>query len=195
MERLLEKLRLYDILSIFLTGVIIMLITVYGFDLNEYQEVETILSSVYAIPVAYFIGVIFNECGNLIYRLLCRFLGKNILLENVFSKSTKYNINSLSDSELNELTNYFNTKYPEIKTIDDRYQFCKHKGRAVSNNDQTLGAMARSFALFFILFGIFHLLSVYCCLCLCVRLRINLSDYISVDEIFNLCRLPVRNLS
>ena len=32
MERLLEKLRLYDILSIFLTGVIIMLIIVYGFD-------------------------------------------------------------------------------------------------------------------------------------------------------------------
>lgn len=171
MEKLVEKLGLYDILSIFLTGVIVLLITVFGFNLNELEEVNMILNSAYVIPVAYFVGVIFNECGNLIYRRLCRLLGKNILLEKVFKKSIKYNINSSSDLELDKLKNYFETYYPEIKIIDDRYQFCKQKCKPVSNNDQTIGAMARSFALFFILFGYFHMIWLLCicddiCICL-----------------------------
>ena len=43
MEKLVEKLGLYDILSIFLTGVIVLLITVCGFNLYESKVINMIL--------------------------------------------------------------------------------------------------------------------------------------------------------
>lgn len=105
---MIEKLGLYDLLSIFITGVIIFIIVVCSFNLNEREEISNFIYSIYVFPISYFIGLLFNEIGNFIYNTVCFFRKKNIILNKVINKDRKYRMNDLTDAEICKLKEYIN---------------------------------------------------------------------------------------
>lgn len=158
MNNIVEKLGLYDLLSIYLTGTIIMILTVWGFNLYYYENIMEVLNSIYSIPICYLIGIIFNEIGNRLYNYICFKKGKNILLEEIFEvKEKKYDMSSLTKYEIDELKKYLIRKNKEqiFENKDLLYNYCKNKCKKNnSNSDLTIGSMARSFSIFFFAYSI-----------------------------------------
>ena len=84
MDKVLEKLGIYDLVAVLLTGICMVVFSVlianafFQYDVSGLLKLE---NTTYLLVISYFVGLIFQECGSFIQR---KCLKRNELLEKVF---------------------------------------------------------------------------------------------------------------
>ena len=164
MDKILEKLGIYDLMVLLLTGMIILLITIKimpFFDFNSEIKVD---DSFQFIIISYFIGMVFQELGS---KLNCR-----RLLKPVFRISGDLHI-SLSQKEkdfiVNKVSKELDISFSE-DAISQIYNYCKvyylktNKTTIEIDKQQSIGGMARSLTIYFLLISLIALVKFFICL-------------------------------
>ncbi|MDE6411218.1 MAG: hypothetical protein K2L02_01595 [Clostridia bacterium] len=178
MDKVLEKLGIYDLLGVLLSGLIMTVTTVIICYLINCYDFTGLLSEYIFIfiVISYIIGLIFQEVSSLIDKQFFHRNGK--LLRNALRpnerKLLKTNHNFyFEDKERNDINEYVVTKLglethnkEEWKNDNIVYNYCKnymiaHKGSLSGNHDQALAAMARSISLYCFLVAVFCPFSIF----------------------------------
>lgn len=149
MDKILEKLGIYDLVVLLLTGMVILFITIKiipYFNCNCEMNID---DSFQFLIISYFVGMIFQELGS---KLNCR-----KLLKCVFRQCNDLRI-SLSQKEkdfiVGSVSKELNINFSE-DSILEVYNYCKDnylKSRKTTieiDRQQSIGGMARSLAIYF----------------------------------------------
>lgn len=150
MDKILEKLGIYDLVGVIFTGLIISSLTKYIFMLLGLSFEIDINNTFQLLIISYFIGVVFQELGS---KLDCW-----KILKTIFKPTNDLHI-SLSQKEID----YFMTEvYSKLKFDNNEnhlveiYNFCRSKNNNDLNSDrkQSLSGMARSLMIYFLFLSI-----------------------------------------
>lgn len=151
MGNILDKLGIYDLFVIFLSGAIITYITSFIWNIFSKEKFPfSIDETMTFLVISMVIGMIFQEMGSLIYKFILN--KKRRLLKNIFAKITDDTSTSLIEKEKEEIKLYF--KKINISDIEMMYIYCKYKlldaGINVNGDkNQSISALSRSLALYF----------------------------------------------
>ncbi len=155
MDKMLSKLGLYDIIVVWLTGVMIFLSSfiiineVYDYliQINFYLKNPIVI-----IAGGYFIGMVFQEIGNFLERNL--FNQNHRIIKSILTKKESFltRNTSLTVQEQQYLLKY--VPNCNEKNYRDAYNLCKHRlssGTDISNidKDQVSAVISRSLGVFF----------------------------------------------
>lgn len=157
MNEVLNKLGIYDLVGVLLSGMImstfsiIIIFLMYDFSVTDYLGISETL--VFLI-VSYFIGMIFQELGAILQRK--KFDKDKKWLSSILDTSKTSN-DYLNNDEINGVRSYVNKKLKEIDNKFDTnndtniYYYCKsHIGdMSQIDKEQSLSAMSRSLYLYF----------------------------------------------
>lgn len=168
MDKVLDKLGLYDIIAILLSGMVIVMISsllllnVYKINIANYG-VDTNNTFVFLL-VSYFTGLIFQELGSLFQEIICKFIKNKSLAMYKISKhlnKEKYkkqiSYRYISENEFKALKNKLKCENQNIENDDYNtiYYYCKfyteRKNSILLEKLQSLAAMSRSFVVYFLL--------------------------------------------
>lgn len=155
MSKMLEKLGVYDLVVILLTGSIILTLSIMYIQLTDIIELpeDTQVSETFLFLVfSYFIGVVFQEIGSWICSLTIDKNNKIVCSTFQDLSNTRYH---LSQDERDGIINYIKEK-KQSKSISEysAYSYCKYyvfencKTTEIKR-DLTLAGMSRSFSIFF----------------------------------------------
>ena len=166
MNKILEKLGLYDLTVLLLTGMIITTLTViileYVFQFNEAGELFQVSETVLFLVISYFIGLVFQEIGSIAQ--------KHIIHRNngVLKRALKASYNShylLSEIEIKKINDFVKDKL-QLDNIRGQesvvYNYCKsglmqNGDMTKVDRDQYISSMSRSLSVYFGLIFIFTL--------------------------------------
>lgn len=145
MDKILEKLGVYDLIGVMLSGLIILLFAKYICVFLNFNPTIEFYDTFQKLIISYFIGLVFQEIGS---KISCW-----KILKLTFVPVDDLHI-SLSQREVDFLFSEAHNKMGfEIaeKHIIEIYNFCKLKNNSGSDSDrkQSLGGMARSLMLYF----------------------------------------------
>ena len=160
-DKILSKLGIYDIIAVFFTGSMILVISQYilrssGILNIDIGDLST--DNVYVFIVfSYFTGLVFQEIGSVLARNII--YKDDRLLEIIFTQEDS--CKSISGEQINKKIrnipseeNIAPTNYKEI------YDYCKKKYKKETtrlDRDQSIAAMARSLSLYFCLVFVFSI--------------------------------------
>lgn len=166
MNKILDKLGIYDLVAVLLSGIsictfsLLVLQLVYNFHINIELYVNETFSF---LVISYFLGLIFQECGSLILKIIYE---NNKLLKKALKVSNNSHI-LLTKIEKDRIYDYVKSEL-DIKYYNDNivYNYCKFyviKNYDTSRIDkyQSLSAMSRSLSLYFAILAIFTLINVF----------------------------------
>lgn len=161
MSVILEKLGIYDLVAVLLTGINISIFTICVFKyIYKYPIFMNwqIKESLFFLVISYFVGIIFQELGSIILKKV--FFRNNLLLKLCFESSNDSDI-LLTNKEIQDILNYVNkklslNKYEYMDNINIIYNYCKFKVLESgefprTDKDQTISAMSRSLSLYFLI--------------------------------------------
>lgn len=157
MDKILEKLGIYDLIGVMFSGLIIALFTKYIYiflNLNSKIEVDDTFQ---LLIISYFIGLVFQEIGS---RLNCW-----KILISIFKPINDLHISlSLKEVEflMKEAHNKFGFENPENHLIEI-YNFCKSKSSSDLDSDRkrSLSGMARSLMIYFLFASIMLIIGFF----------------------------------
>ena len=162
MNEILDKLGIYDLIAVLLSGISIFTFTVlilqwvYKFNLDATLQVSNTLI---VLVLSYFLGLVFQEISSLIQKKFTH-PGNKLLKEALKTCVASHTL--LTETEKNRVFNYVTNKMG-LKQDEDNYNtiynYCKF---SIINNgntsridrDQSLSAMSRSLSLYFALLTI-----------------------------------------
>lgn len=161
MSEALEKLGIYDLMAVLLSGVCITTFSLladqilFQSQLSNFIKVEETISF---LVISYFIGLVFQEIGSFIYKKLIQ-LDKTIL-EKVLDKSNDTSL-TLTQEEKDGIKKAV-LKRINVQTdrdIDMVYNYCKFHlissgSVARADKDQSTSGLSRSLSLFFFILAI-----------------------------------------
>lgn len=158
MNKILDKLGIYDLIAILLSGISISTVTllvaqfIYGIEFPEDLQINETLSF---LVISYFVGLIFHEFSFVIQRLFTH--GSNILLKKMLKTSEQSDM-LLTPTEKDGIYHYVENKL-HLDPLQDNdniiYNYCKYviiKNEKMDKADrnQSMSAMSRSLSLYFI---------------------------------------------
>lgn len=168
MNEILDKLGIYDLIAVLLSGICIFTFTVlilqwvYNLNLDATLQVsETLI----VLVLSYFLGLVFQEISSTIQKKLTH-PDNRLLREALKTDSTSHTL--LTEEEKNGVFNYVTDKL-KLKEGENNdnivYNYCKY---FIINNgntsridrDQSLSAISRSLSLYFALLTIVFVLSL-----------------------------------
>lgn len=157
MDKILEKLGVYDLIGVMFSGLIILLFTRYICVFLNFKLVIDCNDTFQLLIISYFIGLVFQEIGS---RINCW-----KILKSIFTPVYDLHI-SLSQKEVDFLFSEAHNKMGlEIaeKHLMEIYNFCKLKNNIDLDSDrkQSLGGMARSLMLYFFFAFIMLMISFF----------------------------------
>lgn len=164
MDKILEKLGIYDLMVLLLTGMIILLITIKIFPIFNFHIKIDADDSLQFLIISYFIGMVFQELGS-------KFSGRK-LLKPVFKVSNDLHI-SLSQKEIDFITNTVCDKLDIVFTDDsvsEIYNYCKscyiksNRTTIEIDKQQSVGGMARSLSIYFVLIFLISVIKFLICI-------------------------------
>ncbi|MEE1125283.1 MAG: hypothetical protein U0L18_05025 [Acutalibacteraceae bacterium] len=166
MGDVLEKLGIYDLIAVLLTGItistfsILIMKYIYNFDISTIQDEEMFTFFV----ISYFVGTIFQEIGSYFGSKFSNWFLKLSLKENIFSNQSLTSNQPLTQGEINRIKDYVKHKLSQNQNssipnnIDDKtmYEYCKfylikEEKTVKIDKDQSLAAMSRSVVIYFLL--------------------------------------------
>ena len=169
LDSILDKLGIYDLVGVELPGVCITVFLsvtlklIFEIDITKLIPINHIFILLLA---GYFLGIIFQELGSLIYRIV---LNQNDKMLREVLHSSNSDLYELSSEKAQEIQNIVMEK-SGIKSVNDReiYNYCKlyvfeKHGHSYFDKDQSLSAMSRSFACYFFFSAIFCFLRIFSC--------------------------------
>ncbi len=174
MDKAFGKMGIYDIIGVWLTGVIVLMLSaildkpLFGTELIAIAELDNMII---LIAGGYLIGMVFQEVGNFVFRNLFNKNSKylrEILAPTKTKKSSLFHPVCLTDHELGELKKEVNAPENDPETI---YNYCKYhvtiSGHDISGADrnQALSAISRSLFLYFALVSILPFLMALFSVC------------------------------
>lgn len=163
MDKILEKLGIYDLVAVLLTGMIILLLShnillFYSIEIKADETIQFLILS-------YFIGMLFQEIGN-------KMINKKILKMVFDGDQADYHISLLpKEVDLIKQTVAFkiNVDVSSLSIIEI-YTYCKKiyvdssNGLAEIDKQQSIGGMARSLFVYFIMTACFLTIRLLICL-------------------------------
>lgn len=178
LDKVLDKLGIYDILAILLSGMVIVTITSlllsniyeikitnYGIDMNN-----TFLF----LLISYFVGLIFQELGSLFQEIIHKLIKNKSLAMYKIEKhweNEKYpnqkSYKCITKSEFRILREQLKRENFDSSKWDDNtiYYYCKHYNRKENSilleKLQSLGGMSRSFAVYFLFVFILSVINCF----------------------------------
>ncbi len=170
MEKILNKMGIYDIISVWLSGVIMLFLTttitneLFNWSILKYCYFA---NAIFIIAGGYFVGMVFQEIGNFLQRNI---LNKNSrIIKKVLSKEDESFSNRnmmLTDSERDFIVGYEQFQ-KENSNPEYIYNYCKYyvvsKADASSmDRNQVTAAISRSLAVYFAFLIIFIAISMLC---------------------------------
>lgn len=158
MDKVLDKLGIYDLVAVLLSGICALGTTyisdelVFHHGLSLYINPEN--TAIFLI-LSYLVGTILQELGSIITKRLTNKKSKLLLQALDVNRTNRY----ISEIELRQIYVIVQTKLQLQNTpdIDTVYNFCKHCGgnSPQADKDQSIAAFSRSLALhFYILFAL-----------------------------------------
>lgn len=122
MSQILEKLGIYDLLAVLLSGISILTFTLLSLDLVCNIQIRSIEvnESIVFLVVSYFMGLIFQEVGSFIQNYAL--FKKNTLLDDALKAEDDSHI-KLSCLERKQIDEYVKEKLPAGKT-DEQHPIC-----------------------------------------------------------------------
>ena len=197
MGNILEKLGIYDLFVIFLSGAIITYITSLvceKFFINKFPV--SVDETISFLILSFFVGTIFQEIGSLIFRKT--FNVNKEILKAIFINSDDKST-ALIKQERDGIEKYFIEKEMDYKDKEMIYNYCKYKlleaGVSVNgDNNQSISGLSRSLALYFGILGfifficscvnmIFFLYLIICTL-LCIIFLTRCIRFIKIRYVF-----------
>lgn len=167
MSQILEKLGIYDLLAVLLSGISILTFTLLSLDLVYNIQIHSIEvnESIVFLVVSYFMGLIFQEVGSFIQNHAL--FKKNTLLDDALKAEDGSHI-KLSCLERKRVDEYVKEKLPAGKTDYDNgeiYNYCKfyvfrNCNTVRLDRDQSIAAMSRSLSLYFCIMIFFSLIAI-----------------------------------
>ena len=168
MSKILDKFGIYDLVGVLLSGIsistfsILILQVVYEIPIELNLQINETLTF---LVLSYFVGLIFQELGSLMQRIIYR---NNELLKKSLKTSSSSHI-YLTEIEKREVYSYVRKKLRiNINENDDNivYNYCKfyvleNCKTSRINKDQSLSAMSRSLSLYFTLLFLIALITVF----------------------------------
>lgn len=161
MDKILNKLGIYDIIGVLFTGICVVVIAVFletkVYESGIIEKLDLHYYGVTFLVVSYMIGLLLQELGSFFYNEI--FYGKDELLVSVFTENNNKR-RSLTKEERARLKNIVNpqTKFSDENGNDyiNTYFACKYwmaQNMVVEKVDknQALAAMSRSMVIFFTL--------------------------------------------
>lgn len=159
-DKVLDKLGIYDLIGVLLPGVIASAISLIideallQFGMNQYLNTDNLL--VFLI-ISYFVGVVLQELGSILMK--CCYGGEKLL---------KKALNPLDNSreripkqEWELIISYVKEKMAleEQPSLSLVYNYCKNSGgnSTLADKDHSVAAMSRSMAVYFALLSLFFL--------------------------------------
>ena len=163
-DQILEKLGIYDLIAVLLTGVMICVATILLLDFLDLFSIDfSVLSgevTLMFLIVSYFVGIVFQEYGSILMKLF-RIESSSLLKKSmgISAKQTDGFSIRLTATELNMIKECLKNK--KLNEDDEIYNYCKYK---VSNDgitmlNQSIGTMSRSLFLYFLVVLIVSVLS------------------------------------
>lgn len=151
MDKILEKLGIYDLIVLLFAGMIMLLITIKIVPIFNLKLEMKIDNSLQFLIISYFVGMIFQELGSN--------LNSRKLLKVVFRMSNDLHI-SLSQREADFIINTVCKKLDIVfskDAISEIYIYCKscylksNKATIEIDKLKSIGGMARSLSIYFVL--------------------------------------------
>ena len=151
MDKILEKLGIYDMMVLLLTGMIMLLTTIKIFPFLSFDIKFCLEDSLQFLTISYFFGMIFQELGS---KLNSRKLLKTVfrITGDIHLSLSQKEIDFIKDTVCNELDITFSEE-----AISEIYNYCKlsyiklNKTTIEIDKQQSIGGMARSLSIYFIL--------------------------------------------
>lgn len=160
MNKILDNLGIYDLVGVLLSGIIIctfsLLVLHFVYKINIDIELQ-INETLTFLVLSYFFGLIFQECGSIIQKIIYK---NNALLKKALAVSDDSYI-LLTETEKNSIYAYIESKL-NLENDNIVYNYCKFNIMGNCditriNKDQSLSAMSRSLSLYFTILAIFTL--------------------------------------
>lgn len=169
MNQILDKLGIYDLTAVLLSGTIIVTFSVltgkvlFHIELLDAFEVDNTL---FFLVISYFVGLVFQELGSMIQKLIiCR---NNRLLIRALDTSLTHSHQCLTTEEMNSVYGIVKKELaleglPNIAVL---YNYCKYQliingDMSKMDRDQSIAGLSRSVSLyFFVLFVIVYLKAI-----------------------------------
>lgn len=179
LDKILDKLGIYDLLAVLLTGVIISVTTILYSRFLDFQFVNDLTFDTNGVLlfllISYFIGLIFQELGSSIQKHFI-FKKNKLLLDTIYHKEPvklfglkileeKNDYVYLTEFEWRRIVRFVNRKLNLNRNscyVEVIYNYCKHhvlydKDSARLDKDQSMSAMGRSLSIYFFFCFIFFL--------------------------------------
>lgn len=157
MDKILERLGIYDLVAVLLSGMCMVVFSVFLTKFIWNMDLSSILNldeTIYFLVISYFIGIVFQELGSNIQHII---FSKNELLEDVFHSDSKEYV-TLAEDEKSAIREAAKEKFKLDKepSVEMLYNACKFgidtkELHARADKDQAIMAMSRSLSLY--LFG------------------------------------------
>lgn len=168
MNQVLDKLGIYDLVAVLLSGIIAVGITLISdsifFNIGLSSHISTDDTIIFFV-LSYLVGVIFQEIGHLLHR---RILNKNDkILKNALDTSRDHCLLSVRELERVYAAAREQLSQEEIDDTVLFYNYCRHLGgrNTSADKDHSVAAMSRSLSLFFILLGLAVIITaIYKCM-------------------------------
>lgn len=164
MSKILDKFGIYDLVAVLLSGINICIFSslvlqlVYKISIDIELQVNKTLSF---LVVSYFLGLIFQEFGSLVQKIITH---NNILLKKALKVSDKSNT-LLTETEKDGVYTYVKSKF-NVENDNIVYNYCKfyiieNYDTTRIDKDQSLSAMSRSLFLYFVILAIIALINIF----------------------------------
>ncbi len=172
MNKILDKLGIYDLIAVLLSGISITIFTIFfayflcnirSIVVNPFNINETLVFFV----ISYFIGLIFQEVSSFIEK---RLLFRNHALLKIALNTSRRSYSHLTTIEKERIYNFVEMKLQLIPSQDNDYVIYNYIKFSVKrlgetariDKNQSMSAMSRSFTLYFIIiFLVAILMSLY----------------------------------
>ena len=179
-DQVLEKLGIYDLIAVLLTGVRICIATILLLDFFDLFSINfSILSggtTLLFLIISYFVGIVFQEYGSTLMKLFR--IENSLLLQKSMGISAGPTDDlsiRLTEAELKMIKEYLKNK--KLNENDVIYNYCKYKvsndGTTMLTKDQSIGTMSRSLFLYFLVVLTISILSFLAVVVLGVLFHLN----------------------
>lgn len=152
MDKILDRLGLFDLIAVFLPGSIATSITIlfdqiaFGFEISKYVNTDDII--VFVI-VSYFFGMILQELGSLTYKYLIN--KQNAILLRSLDTTRKSSSLTAAEKEAVQAIVRKELRLSEVPDDNQLFHYCRYSGGSSAHTDkeQSLAAMSLNLSLYF----------------------------------------------
>lgn len=157
MDKILDRLGLFDLIAVFLPGSIATSLTlifdqiVFDFGISKYVSTEDV---VVFVIVSYFIGMILQELGSLTYKYLIN--KQNAILLRSMDTTRKNSSLTAAEKEAVQAIVRKELRLSEIPDDNQLFHYCRYSGGSSAHTDkeQSLAAMSLNLSLYFFFLSI-----------------------------------------